>query len=314
VTADRQARLAQAWDEAAEGYETYFVPRFAPWVRAAVDAITTGSRREVRSAGAAPEAHASGAAAGGAVVAAPEVHAGGALEARSADGALLPGGPVLVPCCGTFPELDLLVERFPGREVAGIDLSAGMVRLARERAARVGQRVTVVQGDASTLDPRWAGVCAAVVSVFGLQQLPDPEAAIRSWVGALAPGGRMCVVYWPGQTEADGPFALMGTVIGERSDYSWEERLVSALDEAEIERDELVSYPMTHPDAATYFDAADHAGPMRSLALARGDAYIAELRARFLAQAPAGEWTHHPRARLIVVRKPLSRAGAPPTS
>jgi SAM-dependent methyltransferase len=290
VTTDRQARLAQAWDEAAEGYETYFVPRFAPWVRAAVDAITSGSRREVRSAGAAPE-----------------------VAARDA-AALLPGGPVLVPCCGTFPELDLLVERFPGREVAGIDLSAGMVRLARERAARVGRRVTVVQGDASTLDPRWAGVCGAVVSVFGLQQLPDPEAAIRSWVGALAPGGRMCAVYWPGQTEEDGPFALMGTVIGERSDYSWEERLVSALDEAEIERDELVSYPMTHPDAATYFDAADRAGPMRSLALARGDAYIAELRARFLAQAPAGEWTHHPRARLIVVRKPLSRAEAPPTS
>ena len=153
-----------------------------------------------------------------------------------------------------------------------------------------------------------------MVSVFGLQQLPDPESAIRSWAGALTPGGRMCVVYWPGQPEDDGPFALMGTVIGERSDYSWEDRLIATLDEVVIERDELVSYPMTHPDAATYFDAADHAGPMRSLALARGDAYIAELRERFVDQAPAGEWTHHPRARLIAVRKPLSRAEAPPIS
>ncbi len=268
MTADRQARLAQAWDEAAVGYDAYFVPRFAPWVSAAVDAMTD-----------------------------------------------LPDGPVLVPCCGTFPEAELLAERFPEREIAGIDLSAGMVQLARERAARISQQVSVVQGDASTLDPRWTGSCAAVVSVFGLQQLPDPESAIRSWVGALAPGGRMCVVYWPGQTEEDGPFALMGRVIGERSDYSWEDHLVVALDETVIESDELVSYPMTHPDAATYFDAADHAGPMRALALARGDAYIAELRARFVAQAPAGEWTHHPRARLIVVRKPLSRAeAAPPTS
>ncbi|MFG1820519.1 class I SAM-dependent methyltransferase [Kribbella sp. NPDC049174] len=266
---ERLDRVARGWDEAADGYEQYFVPRFAAWVKTAVGAI------------------------------------GG-----------VPDGPVLVPCCGTFPELELLVERFPGRELAGIDLSGGMVRRARERAARLDHpSVQVVQADASSLDARWSGLCAAVVSVFGLQQLPDPEAAIRSWVGALTSGGRMCVVYWPGETEDDGPFALLGKVIGERSDYSWEDRLLADLGEAVIERDELVSYPMTHPDAATYFDAADHAGPMRALALARGDAYIADLRARFVADAPAGEWTHHPRARLIVVRKPLSRAeAARPTS
>jgi SAM-dependent methyltransferase len=268
--AERLARLARAWDEAADGYEQYFVPRFAPWVIAAVDAIT-------------------------------------AVQ--------LPDGPILVPCCGTFPELDLLVERFPDREIAGIDLSAGMVRLARERAAGVSQQVSVVQGDASTLDPRWSGSCAAVVSVFGLQQLPDPETAIRSWFDALRPGGTLSVVYWPETTEDDGPFALVAKVIGERANYSWDGQLIAALDEAVVERDELVSYPMTHPDAATYFDAADRAGSMRALALARGDAFIAQLREKYLSQAPEGEWTHHPRARLIVVRKPPSRAtAAPPTS
>ncbi|WP_433160744.1 class I SAM-dependent methyltransferase [Kribbella sp. CA-247076] len=275
MTDERLARVAQGWDEAADGYEEYFVPRFAPWVRTAVDSLTSGSRT-----------------------------------------AQLSDGPILVPCCGTFPELELLVERFPARAIAGIDLSAGMVRRARERAARLGSAdVEVVQGDAGTLDPRWSGACAAVVSVFGLQQLPDPEAALRSWVDALAPGGRMCVVYWPGKTEDDGPFALLAKVIGDRSDSSWEDRLVGALDAGTVERDEFVDFPMTHPDAATYFDAADRAGPMRALALARGDAYIAELRQRYVAAAPAGEWTHHPRARLILVRKPPSRAEAtPPTS
>ncbi|TDD14194.1 class I SAM-dependent methyltransferase [Kribbella turkmenica] len=269
MTDERLARVARGWDEAADGYEEYFVPRFAPWVRSAVEAVSD-----------------------------------------------LRDGPVLVPCCGTFPELELLVDRFPGRELAGIDLSAGMVERARERAARLGHpRVDVLQADASSLDPRWSGRCAAVVSVFGLQQLPDPEAALRSWVDALAPGGRLCVVYWPGKTEDDGPFALLGKVIGDRSDSSWEDRLVGALDAGTVERDEFIDFPMTHPDAATYFDAADHAGPMRALALARGDAYLAELRRRFLAEAPAGEWTHHPRARLLVVRKPPSRAeAAPPTS
>ncbi|MEU4703245.1 hypothetical protein [Nonomuraea dietziae] len=59
--AERFARVARGWDEAAEGYDAYFVPRFAPWVEAAVEAVTTSEP---------------------------------------------PEGPVLVPCCGTFPELD----------------------------------------------------------------------------------------------------------------------------------------------------------------------------------------------------------------
>jgi SAM-dependent methyltransferase len=144
---ERRPLPARAWDEAAPGYERYFVPRFASWVATAVDGF---------------------------------------------DGAQLPPGPILVPCCGTFPEPPALVERHPRREIVGIDLSAGMLRLARERAAgRPGVRV--VQGDAATLDPGWSAACAAVVSVFGLQQLPAPDAALEQWVGALRAGGRLSV-------------------------------------------------------------------------------------------------------------------------
>ncbi|MEV4259855.1 class I SAM-dependent methyltransferase [Kribbella sp. NPDC049584] len=319
---DRLSRLARSWDEAAEGYEQYFVPRFAPWVQAAVDAVHT-----------------------------------------------IPFGTVLVPCCGTFPELELLAPRFPDRRIVGIDLSAEMVRLARLRAAGLAvdgvpaagpsagglsagglsagglsagglsagglsagglsagglsaggpsadglgadglgadgrSVVEVVQGDAAALDPDWGA--AAVVSVFGLQQLPDPPAAIRSWYDALRPGGRLCVVYWPEFAEETGPFALLDEVIDGRRDRSWEDALIPALDGAVIERDELVSYPMVHPSAAAYFDAADRSGPLRATALARGDEYIAELRASYLAKAPEGEWVHHPQARLISARKPPSR-------
>ncbi|WP_202871946.1 class I SAM-dependent methyltransferase [Kribbella pratensis] len=314
---------------------------------------------------------------------------------------------VVVPCCGTFPELELLAPWFPDRRIVGIDLSAEMVRLANLRAASLraaslraaslraaslradgvraggvradgpgagglgadgvradglgagglgadgvradglgadgiaadgvgagglgagglgagghgadglgsdgGSLVEVVQGDAAALDPAWGA--AAVVSVFGLQQLPDPPAAIRSWYDALRPGGRLCVVYWPEFAEETGPFALLDEVIDGRRDRSWEDALIPALDGAVIERDELRSYPMVHPSAAAYFDAADRSGPLRATALARGDEYIAELRANYLAKAPAGEWVHHPQARLISARKPLSRAeAAPPTS
>ncbi|MEV4757108.1 class I SAM-dependent methyltransferase [Micromonospora sp. NPDC049559] len=260
--AERLARLAQGWDAAVDGYEAYYVPRFAPWVATAVRAITAET---------------------------------------------LPDGPVLVPCCGTFPELDALVAHFPEREIVGIDLSAGMVRRAGERTAR-HPRARVVRGDASTLDSRWSGGCAAVVSVFGLQQLPEPALAIRSWVAALRTGGRLSVVFWPDTTEVDGPFALLAELLRAHvpaGDDSWERRLVPAMTAqgAVVERDEQSSYPICHPDAATFFDAHTRSGPLRPLAIARGDAFVTRLREEFLRRAPAGRWQHRPRARHLVARR-----------
>lgn len=246
-------RLARAWTDAAEGYDAYFVPRFAPWVDDAVNALRD-----------------------------------------------LPDGPILVPCCGTFPELTGLSARFPGRELVGIDLSAGMVRLAEERAAGRAN-VTVVEGDAATLAPQWTESCAAVVSVFGLQQLPDPAAALRSWAGALRHGGRLSVVYWPGQVERDGPFARVAALVRARvgaSDRAWEDAV-----RAQADHDEFLEHPMSHEDAAAFFEAYTRSGPLRALATARGDAFIADLRTEFLRDAPPGEWTHHPRARHLLLHK-----------
>ncbi|MFI6596652.1 class I SAM-dependent methyltransferase [Nonomuraea sp. NPDC050536] len=256
--AERLTSIARGWDEAADGYEAYYVPRFAPWVEVAVRAI----------AGA------------------------------------LPDGPVLVPCCGTFPELDVLVEYAGDREIVGIDLSSGMVRLAGQRAAR-HPRVNVIQGDASTLDPAWTGRCAAVVSVFGLQQLPEPEHAIASWAAALRPGGRLSVVYWPGTTEHDGPFARLAALLDPHDD-SWESRLIPALTAqgALLDRDDHPSFPMTHPDAATFFDAHTRSGPLRPFATSRGEDFITHLRTTFLHHSPTGAWHHHPRARHLLAHKP----------
>lgn len=244
--------MARGWDEAAAGYEQYFVPRFRPWVELAVAAVEE-----------------------------------------------VPEGPILVPCCGTFPELELLLERFPDRELVGIDLSAGMVRLARDRAAGLDQ-VTVVEGDASELDPRWAGACSAVVSVFGLQQLPEPEQAIGSWYRALRPGGRLSVVYWPSVTEDAGPFRLIDELV-DPGPADPDPDVAAALRQlgASVERDEQATFPMTHPDAAAFFEAFTRFGPLRATANVRGEAFVDELRRRFLDRAPAGEWTHHPRAQVI---------------
>ncbi len=248
-------RIARGWDAAAEGYDAYYVPRFAPWVADAVRAVT---------------------------------------------GAALPDGPVLVPCCGSFPELPALVGHLPGREIVGIDLSAGMVRLA-DRAAAPYPLVTALQGDAATLDDRWTGTCAAVVSVFGLQQLPDPAHALRSWAAALRPGGRLSVVFWPGHVEETGPFALMSAVLSRTPDRGWEDGLTDGLT---VERDEEVAHPITHPDAATCFEAHVHSGPLRPLVEEKGPEFVERLRAEFLRHGPDGAWTHHPRARHVVAVQP----------
>lgn len=254
---DAQARLAQAWDEAAEGYEQYFVPRFAPWVDVTVDAVAGE----------------------------------------------LPPGPILVPCCGTFPELPALLAAKPGRGIVGIDLSAGMVDIARARAAGA-PLVDVVQGDAAKLEP-WSEACAAVVSVFGLQQLPEPATALANWVRALRPGGRLSVVFWPPGGEKSGPFALFSRILeppGPKAEATWPDRLHAAVEQSggKLEADDDVRFQMTHPDAETVWTAITTGGSGRAYARTKSPEFLRAVRAEFLAHSPAGEWTHRPRARHIV--------------
>jgi trans-aconitate methyltransferase len=258
---ERQRLLARAWDEAAEEYDRYFVPRFAPWVSLAVDAVADD----------------------------------------------LPSGPILVPCCGTFPELPMLAARHPGRAIVGIDLSAGMVDLARRRTEEWPQ-ASVEVGDATALGRRWSRDCAAVVSVFGLQQLPDPEAALADWLATLRPGGILSVVYWPGEVETTGPFALLGQVTARHQapvDRTWESRLGAVVTAAgaSLLRDEDREYPMSHRDAAGFWDAMATGGPLRAFVVAQGDAVVRAVRAEFLDRAPAGPWRHRPRGRWILARR-----------
>jgi SAM-dependent methyltransferase len=250
--AEQMNRLAQSWDDAAEGYDAYFVPRFAPWVNAAVDAIRADQ---------------------------------------------LPEGPILVPCCGTFPEADAILGRLPGHDVVGIDLSAEMVRIARDRV-RGHDEISVIQGDAATLDAQMTGTHAAIVSVFGLQQLPDPGEALLSWAKALRPGGWLSVIFWPETTETDGPFAWLRELrnAGAAKAHPWEGELSDVLANGgmTVVRDEKISFSMSHPSATTFIDENTHSGPMRALARARGDEYIQQLRDAFLARAPSGMIQHRP--------------------
>jgi SAM-dependent methyltransferase len=252
----RLDQLARAWDEAASGYDAYFVPRFSSWAVRAVDALDR-----------------------------------------------LPPGTIAIPCCGTGPEILLLAERYPERHLLGIDLSSGMADRARQRVADRAT-VEVRVGDASDLCA--IGSFAGVLSVFGLQQMPAPAAAIASWGKALVPDGVLSVVYWPEIVEEVGPFAWLRAALAGRvpSGFTWEEALVPALGDAglTVVRDQLVSFEMVHDCADSFWDAAINSGPGRTLA-ARGEAFLRDVRGDFMRYASSGPILHRPTARHIVAER-----------
>ncbi len=92
--------------------------------------------------------------------------------------------------CGTGTLSLLLADA--GHTVDGVDFAPEMVRLARAKAAGRPD-VRFVEGDAAQppLEPASYDV---VLCRHVLWALPDPAAALRVWIGLLAPGGRLLLV------------------------------------------------------------------------------------------------------------------------
>jgi ubiquinone/menaquinone biosynthesis C-methylase UbiE len=220
----------------------------------------------------------------------------------------LPPGPIAAPCCGTGIELQRLAEHHPGREILGVDLSPGMAQVARERCKDL-TLVRVDVGDATNTQA-WP-ICAGVLSTFGLQQMPEPEVALAAWLGALAPGGVLSVVYWPKSKEQEGPFAWLGQALQGKvppADFSWESKLVSVIEAAgaRILRDEIIRFELKHENAEDFWSSMTTAGPLRSMALARGPDFMSEVRGAFLGAANVGPVAHHPGARHLVAQARLA--------
>jgi SAM-dependent methyltransferase len=102
------------------------------------------------------------------------------------------GERVLDVACGTG-----VVAREAARRcgttgsVAGLDLGAGMIAVARRLAPGVDFR----EGDALAL-PWPDAAFDAVVCQFGLMFFGDQEAAVRELARVLRPGGRVAVAVW----------------------------------------------------------------------------------------------------------------------
>eukprot|EP00037_Helgoeca_nana_P005667 m.53149 g.53149 ORF g.53149 m.53149 type:complete len:276 (+) comp16635_c0_seq3:3101-3928(+) len=223
-------------------------------------------------------------------------------------------GAVVVPCCGPGQELGPIAALFPegGRQVIGVDLAPGMVEIATQRAQEAGEHVSAVVGDAMVPPP---GAHAAFLSVFGLQQLPDPVAALGAWVGALAPGGVAVIIYWPMRSgvETKGPWAHWGQLLksklgaaARRGTAGWEDALAGAATAAggTVLENCSIAHEIKWLTPAVMWEGMTRAGPWHAQRLRRGDAFVDGLREEFCAAFPADEpITHTPSARLLVVKR-----------
>ena len=94
-------------------------------------------------------------------------------------------------------------RRWPRVRVTGLDISAGMLAVAR--AASVAgltesERARLTLREGSVVDPEAAGLAPAsvdaVISSFVLHLVPDRGAALAGLRGVLRPGGVLAFVVW----------------------------------------------------------------------------------------------------------------------
>ena len=104
------------------------------------------------------------------------------------DPAVVAGGRWLEVGCGSAPCSRWLARR--GISVVGFDVSTGMLRHAREAAARTGIRVPLVQADVCQLPFATASFDGAFAAFGAIPFVTDSAGAMREVARVLRPGGR----------------------------------------------------------------------------------------------------------------------------
>jgi SAM-dependent methyltransferase len=120
-------------------------------------------------------------------------------EATMAHAGLAPGDRVLDVGCGCGATSIELARRVGTTgAVLGVDLSAGMLEVARARAEHAGLRnASFLQSDAQTSTFE-RGRFDVLFSRFGVMFFADPPAAFANLRAALRPGGRAALLCWQG--------------------------------------------------------------------------------------------------------------------
>jgi SAM-dependent methyltransferase len=128
---------------------------------------------------------------------------------------LPPARPVRVLDVGCGSGFLALLLAEAGHQVTGLDLSAGMLAVARREATERGLRLGLARGDAEQ-PPVALGSFDAVVSRHLLWTLPDPLRAVRAWSQRLVPDGRVFAIdaFWPAQPWSRQLTGQVGRLLG----------------------------------------------------------------------------------------------------
>lgn len=123
------------------------------------------------------------------------------VERAGIDQAFTPSGSnILEVGCGTGNYTLTLAER--GYTVTGLDVSAPMLAIAKDKADKAGYNVHWIEGDVSQVLPE-LGKYHGILSVTAFEFIPKPEEVLADLFTHLLPGG--CLVI--GIIAADSPWS-----------------------------------------------------------------------------------------------------------
>ncbi|WP_417015212.1 bifunctional demethylmenaquinone methyltransferase/2-methoxy-6-polyprenyl-1,4-benzoquinol methylase UbiE [Alistipes sp.] len=102
---------------------------------------------------------------------------------------------ILDVATGTGDLAIAMARRIEGAHVLGVDLSEGMLDIARSKVEARGLdgRIVLDRGDAEHLDVATASVDVATVA-FGVRNFGDLDAGLRELARTLKPGGRVVIL------------------------------------------------------------------------------------------------------------------------
>jgi S-adenosylmethionine-diacylgycerolhomoserine-N-methlytransferase len=111
------------------------------------------------------------------------------------------GGHVLELGCGTGRNLIAAAGRYPNARFYGVDISHEMLVTAHKNIAAAGleNRISLVQGDATRIDPASFGPekFERVFFSYSLSMIPPWRQALAHGTALLVPGGRLSLVdFW----------------------------------------------------------------------------------------------------------------------
>jgi SAM-dependent methyltransferase len=162
--------------------------------------------------------------------------------------------------CGEGHLARAIAER--GTQVTGIDTSAALLSVARQRGGAIGSSSVVppalIQADLGSLPIRAGSADAALISLV-LEHVEHIESVFSEVAAILRPGGRLCLFLNHPVTQTPGSGLIDDQMLDPPEQY-WRigPYLVESIDVEQVDRNVFI--PFVHRPLSRYLNAAAAAG------------------------------------------------------